>query len=165
MPVPGICGHCPAVTRQPGDLRGGGDISRKCSGMEEPSDHQVALPAMKCCLRDTAWHSFSQIFWQFEQTSRKLFWFLAPMSHLWRRLRSAACAMSLKYPSLPETCVACFPGHGKGYHFHSTKSPFLLHTPLYHPQPHFGLGWKEASPRITVLLPVWGGSMHVHITR
>lgn len=41
---------------------------------------------------------------------------------------SAACAMSLKYPSLPETYVACFPGCGKSYHFQSTKSPFSLCT-------------------------------------
>lgn len=144
----GICGHFPPATRQPRDLRGGGDVSGKCGEMGEPSDHQVALPAVKCCLRNTAWHSFSQIFWQFEQTSRKLFWFLAPMSHLWRRVRSAACALSLKYPSFPEMCVACFPGCGTGYCFHSTKSPFPLHTPLTIPNPTSGWGERKHHPEL-----------------
>lgn len=95
--------------------------------------------SMKYCLQDTAWHSFSQIFWQFEQISRKWFWFLAPLGHLWRRIRSAACAMSLKYPCLPETYAVCFPGCGNSSHFQSTKSPFSLHT--HHP--NAALGWSE----------------------
>lgn len=96
--------------------------------MGETSDHRIVFPSVKYCLQDSAWHSFSQIFWPFEQTSRKYFWFLTLVSHLWRRVSSAACAMSLKYPSLPETYVACFPSCGKGYHFQSTKSSFSLCT-------------------------------------
>lgn len=116
------CAPCHTTARRPARF----SISGKCSEIREHSHLQIVSPSMKYCFQDTAWHSFSQIFWQFEQISRKWFWFLAPVGHLWRRISSAACATSLKYPCLPETYAMCFPGCGTV--IQSTKSPFSLHT-------------------------------------
>lgn len=136
------------ATQQPRDQQGGFSISGKCSEMGEHSNLQIVFLSMKYCLQDTAWHSFSQIFWQFEQISRIWFWFLAPVGHLWRRISSAACAMSLKYPCLPETYAECFPGCGNSYHFPVHQVTLL--SPHTIPSP----ASKEAALWITLLLPV-----------
>ena len=148
MCVPVICWHCPPchlTAREPARR-----IFHfwKVQWNGDPCDHRAVFPSVKYCRQDTAWHSFSPIFWQFEQTNRKWLWFLAPVGHVWRRRSSVACAMPLKYPFLPQTSVACFPDCGKGYRFQFTRSRCCLHTPLTVPNPASGWGERKRHSKL-----------------